>query len=72
MTPERREEVMGQVEEMHQEYVKEAAPILNEDQLTKYEENLGKQRNDLDGFLKFTHDMSSAGEKKEEEEAPAP
>jgi hypothetical protein len=62
MTPEYREDIMGQVEELHEVYVEEAAPMLTEDQLTSYESSLSRQRKELDGFLKFTHAMFNRGE----------
>lgn len=57
MTPERREDVMVQVTELHKRQVEEAAQVLTPSQLRRYEANLSRQRGELDGFLKFTHGM---------------
>ncbi len=61
MTPERRENVMTQVEDLHGRYVKNAAPILTPEQLRRYDASLGQQRLELDGFLALTHGMFNRG-----------
>ncbi len=61
MTPEYRKEVMGQVDTLHGRYLEEAAPVLNEDQLTQYEANLARESKQLDRFLKFSHGMVNQG-----------
>lgn len=57
MTPERREDVMGQVEQLHGQYVENARPMLSDDQLSSYEQSLSNQRRQLNGFMEFTHGM---------------
>ena len=57
MDAERREDLLGQVEELHGVYLKDAGQLLNQEQLIQLEASLGKQRQELDGFMKFTHGM---------------
>ncbi|MFT5126321.1 MAG: hypothetical protein ACI9TH_000778 [Kiritimatiellia bacterium] len=59
MTPERRGEILVQVEELHDTYLQEAAALLSQEQLDSLVESLGGQRQELDGFMKFTHNMIS-------------
>lgn len=54
-TPEYRESIMGQVDQLHATYVQNAQTYLTPDQLTGYETTLQQQRLELDRFLEFTH-----------------
>lgn len=57
MNADRREDLLGQVEELHGVYMQDAGQVLNQEQLVQLETSLGKQRQELDGFMKFTHGM---------------
>ena len=70
MDAERREDLLGQVEELHGVYLKDAGQLLNQEQLIQLEASLGKQRQELDGFMKFTHGMFNRSQEFQQQRRP--
>ncbi|MCF7849721.1 MAG: hypothetical protein K9M45_12800 [Kiritimatiellales bacterium] len=57
--PEYRENIMGQVDQLHGRYLEQAAATLSPLQLATYEATLSQQRKDLEQFLRYTFNLMS-------------